>query len=93
MWVVYLLYCADGTLYTGVTANLKRRLRQHNGELVGGARYTRSRRPVVLAWQCRVCSHSEALQLESRLKRLSRREKETLVAAGCEPDMSNGSSG
>ena len=40
-WQVYVLECADGTLYTGVAANLPRRLRQHNGELVGGPKYTR----------------------------------------------------
>ncbi|MGB0189286.1 MAG: GIY-YIG nuclease family protein, partial [Aequoribacter sp.] len=50
-WIVYILNCADGTLYTGVTTDVERRLRQHNGEIVGGARYTRVRRPVAIVWQ------------------------------------------
>ena len=47
-WHVYLLRCADDTLYCGVTTDLDRRLAQHNGRLAGGARYTRPRRPVAL---------------------------------------------
>ena len=49
-WWVYLVRCSDQTLYSGVTVDLTRRVRQHNGELVGGARYTRGRRPVELVW-------------------------------------------
>jgi len=47
-WHVYLLQCADGTLYCGVTTDLARRLKAHNGEAPGGAAYTRGRRPVKL---------------------------------------------
>ena len=47
-WTVYVLECADGTLYTGIASDLDRRLRQHNGLLAGGPRYTSGRRPVRL---------------------------------------------
>ena len=48
-WCVYLLLCADGTLYCGVTTDVRRRLDEHNGLRAGGAKYTRGRRPVRLA--------------------------------------------
>lgn len=80
-WVVYILRCADGTLYTGVTTEVERRLRQHNGEIVGGARYTRVRRPVALVWH-QVCeSRSQACQYEAQIKALPRSAKEQLVTA------------
>lgn len=79
-WWVYLVCCADHTLYCGVTVNLERRLRQHNGELVGGARYTRVRRPVELVWKKSASSRSEAQQLEAQMRRLSRQEKQRLIA-------------
>ena len=78
-WWVYLLQCADDSLYVGVTVCLERRLRQHNGELVGGARYTRSRRPVTLLWQKAAVSRSEAQVLEARLRRLPRSQKLALA--------------
>ena len=73
--------CSDETLYVGVTLSLPRRLKQHNGELAGGARYTRTRRPVELAWQDCVGSRGEALALEARIKKLSRRDKLALIAS------------
>ena len=74
-WFVYLVKCADGTFYTGVTTDLVRRVRQHNGEIVGGANYTRARRPVALAW-CEACENrSVAQQEEYRVRRVSNREK------------------
>lgn len=79
VWQVYLLRCADGTLYCGVTTDLRRRLAQHNGTLAGGARYTRPRRPVVLVTACACASRSEALRLEDRIKRLPRSQKETAL--------------
>lgn len=78
-WFVYLLHCADGSLYAGVTRDLTRRLRQHNGELAGGSRYTRSRRPVVLAWSTRAACRAEALRLEASIKSLPRAGKLTLI--------------
>lgn len=81
-WLVYLLVCADGSYYAGVTNHLARRLRQHNGELAGGARYTRVRRPVVVAWQQSAASRGQAQQLEYRLKKLSRADKRALIKSG-----------
>jgi putative endonuclease len=78
-WRVYILRCADGSLYTGATNDLARRLAAH---AVGrGARYTRSRLPVELAWSQPVRGRSGALRREAALKRLSRAEKLELVAA------------
>lgn len=78
-YFVYLLRCADGTLYTGTTNDLRRRLQQHNAGK--GARYTAGRRPVGLVYVENCVSRSEALRREAGLRRLSRREKLRLVAA------------
>ncbi len=78
-WRVYILRCADGSLYTGITTDLERRLREHNGELPGGARYTRGRRPVRLLWRRSASNRSEACQLESRIKRMTRTQKLDLI--------------
>ena len=78
-WIVYMLRCIDDSLYTGIATDLDRRLAQHNGELVGGARYTSGRRPVVLVYQ-EICeSRSEASIRESKIKKLSRIEKHSLL--------------
>ncbi len=78
-WSVYILCCADGTLYTGITLDLEKRLLQHNGELAGGARYTRGRRPVHLLWSVLVPDRSQAQQREAAIKQLSRAAKMRLV--------------
>jgi len=78
-WCVYLLHCADGSLYTGITRDVARRLRQHNGEIVGGSRYTRSRRPVSIAWSTRVICRSEAQRLEASIKSLAPERKWALI--------------
>ena len=75
MWYVYLLRCADGSLYTGIATDLQRRLRQHNGELAGGAQYTRGRRPVTLLWMETRRDRSGAQRREAAIRRLSRPEK------------------
>ncbi len=74
-WYVYILKCADGSLYAGVARDLQRRLRQHNGELVGGSRYTRGRRPVELLWSDTEPDRSSAQRREASIKKLSREEK------------------
>ena len=79
-WQVYLLQCADQSLYVGVTKDLARRLQQHNGQLAGGARYTQARRPVALVWSKACDSRSDAQQREHALRRLSREQKLAIIA-------------
>ena len=69
-WFVYMLRCADGSLYTGITTDLARRLAEHNGEGGLGARYTRGRRPVTLAYSESVSSRAEAARREAAIKQL-----------------------
>ena len=78
-WQVYILRCADGSLYTGVARDLERRLMQHNGECAGGPRYTRGRRPVSLMWSEPAADRSEAQQREAAIKRLPRVKKLRLI--------------
>lgn len=80
-WFVYMLRCSDDSLYTGVTTDIDRRLRQHNGELVGGAKYTRLRRPVTLVWQEIHKDRSSASKKEWKIKQLRRTEKLLLLQA------------
>ena len=75
--VVYVVRCADNTLYTGWTTNLKRRLQAHNSGQ--GAKYTRSRRPVELVYTEPQPNRSAAQQREAAIKRLSRRQKLALI--------------
>lgn len=79
-WFVYILRCADDTLYTGVTTDPVRRLREHNGEIKGGARYTRTRQPVAMIWQESQPNRSEACKREAYVKRLSRSAKLRLIS-------------
>ncbi|QWE02993.1 GIY-YIG nuclease family protein [Polynucleobacter sp. JS-JIR-II-b4] len=72
-WLVYLLECADGTYYAGITNRLEHRLDAHNSGQ--GARYTRSRSPVVLLATQEHPDRSEASKAELRLKRLPRSKK------------------
>ncbi|MDQ5954617.1 MAG: putative endonuclease [Patescibacteria group bacterium] len=75
----YILACSDGTFYIGKTTDLVRRIRQHNGEIVGGAKYTRGRRPVKLLYSQKFNTLSEALKNEIYLKSLTRNEKEKII--------------
>jgi putative endonuclease len=77
-WFVYVLRCADGTLYTGVTTDVSRRVREHNAAK-GGARYTRARQPVSLIHHEECETRSAALIREASIKKLSRAEKLRLV--------------
>jgi len=76
-WFVYILRCADDSLYTGITNDLPRRLEQHNAGTA--SRYTRSHLPVVLLYQESQASHSLALKRELAIKALSRKAKESLI--------------
>ena len=79
-YFVYILLCSDGTYYIGKTSDINNRLRKHNGEIKGGAKYTRSRRPVVLVYSEEAETLSDALKREMALKKLSRKEKEKLIS-------------
>lgn len=76
----YLVRCADDSLYAGWTTDLERRVEAHNAGT--GARYTRSRRPVELAWSVELADASAARREEARIKRLSRAEKLALLRSG-----------
>lgn len=78
-WFVYMLRCADGSLYTGITTDPQRRLRQHRGELKGGARYTRARLPLTLVWLESQQDRASATRREMQLKKLKAAEKESLL--------------
>lgn len=75
---VYVLACADGTLYTGYTNDVEQRVRAHNAGK--GAKYTRSRTPVEVVAQARFATKREAMSTEFRFKRLSRPAKDRLLA-------------
>lgn len=79
MYYLYILRCADDTLYTGITTDLDRRLAEHNGELARGAKYTKARRPVVLVYSRRFRTRSNASREEARVKQLTRTEKLNLI--------------
>lgn len=76
-WCVYMLRCRDDTLYTGSTNDLTRRLAAHSAGR--GAKYTRSRLPVILAYTEPCADRSTALRREYALKQLTRAEKEALI--------------
>ncbi len=80
-WCVYMLRCADGTLYTGITTDVRRRIAEHNGEGGPGARYTRSRRPVQLVYVEAAANRAEASRREAAIKQLDRADKLALCAA------------
>jgi len=77
-WLVYILRCADGTLYTGITTDVVRRLTQHNAGTA--SKYTRARRPVELAYSEKASGHGPALQREVAIKKLPRAVKDVLIA-------------
>jgi len=79
MYYVYMLECADGTLYTGITTDLERRLEEHNSSQKG-ARYTRARRPVSVVYHESHPDRSSASKREYHLKKkMSREEKYQLI--------------
>jgi len=77
-YTVYLVRCADGTFYTGVTTDMARRLLEHNSSLKGAA-YTKARRPVTLVYQEDQPDRSTAQKREYVLRNLSRQEKQKLT--------------
>ena len=78
-WTVYILRCADGSLYTGITRDVERRVAEHNSHRLLAARYTRSRRPVVLVYCERAASRSAACRREYAIKQMTRSGKLALI--------------
>ncbi len=76
-WYVYIVRCADNSLYTGIALDVERRLSEHNGK--GAAKYTRSRQPVSLVYREVAKSRSSASSREFAIKSLSKSEKEELI--------------
>ena len=74
MYFVYMVECSDGTLYTGITTDLERRVDEHNNS-VKGAKYTRTRRPVILVYSETLENRSDASKREFSIKKMSRKEK------------------
>lgn len=79
-WQVYILKCADGSLYTGIARNLDERIAAHNEG--AGAKYTRGRTPVKLLWSEGAADRSTAQQREAAIKKLSRPDKLLLIKSG-----------
>jgi putative endonuclease len=78
-WWVYLAECHDGTLYTGITTDLSRRIAQHNGLKPGGAKYTAHRRPVTLVYQEPCADRSSASKREYVIRKLPKVRKQALA--------------
>lgn len=79
LWVVYLLRCADDSLYCGITNHLEKRIKQHNGELKGGAKYTRTNGPCKLVYQESAKDRSVASKREYEIKSMTREKKLSLI--------------
>jgi putative endonuclease len=79
MWYVYILKCNDGTLYTGITNDLDKRVSSHNKGT--GAKYTKTRTPVEIVYYEEAADRSEASKREYQIKKLSRLAKENLIVS------------
>ena len=78
-WSLYMIQCGDGTLYTGIALDVKKRFEAHaSGK---GAKYTRGRGPLTLVYQEACGTHGDALRRELQVKALTRQEKEALIAS------------
>jgi len=78
MYYLYMVRCSDNSLYTGITTDLKRRILEHN-ESKKGAKYTKSRRPVVLVYEEKFENRAEASKREYTVKKLTKSKKEELI--------------
>lgn len=76
---LYIVECADGSLYTGVAADVEKRLREHAAGGKRGAKYLRSRGPLTLRYSAAVGDRGTALRVEARVKKLPRREKLAII--------------
>ncbi|MDX1518556.1 MAG: GIY-YIG nuclease family protein [Gammaproteobacteria bacterium] len=83
-WFVYVLRCADGSYYTGITTDLERRIAEHNHDKRGAA-YTRARRPVSLVYRETCDSRSDAARREHRIRKMNREQKQDLILGKASP--------
>lgn len=83
-WQVYLLRCNDNSLYAGITTDIQRRIEQHNNSKLG-AKYTRTRRPVILVYLENASNRSDASKREYQLKKLTKVKKEQLALQYTKP--------
>ncbi len=79
MYKIYVVKCSDNTLYTWIATDLEKRLKQHNWEIPGWAKYTRARWPVELVYFENAGNRSEATKREIKIKKLNRKEKLKLI--------------
>ncbi|MFL0801093.1 MAG: GIY-YIG nuclease family protein [Agarilytica sp.] len=84
-WVVYIVECADGSFYTGITTDVVRRIDEHN-HAKQGARYTRAKRPVNLVYSESAEDRSSATKKEIAIKKLTRAQKLALIESGAAGD-------
>lgn len=89
-WYVYIVRCNDGSLYTGVTTDLTKRVARHNAGRAG-AKYTRPRRPVRLVFTEPAATRSAAMKRECQIKKLSATAKQRLLAGAKAENMATGS--
>ncbi len=78
-WFVYILRCADGSFYTGITRDVVRRVNEHNHDDLAAAKYTRGRRPVMLVYREACLSRADACRREFAIKQLNRGQKAALI--------------
>lgn len=78
-WWLYIVKCTDGSLYTGITLDVVRRLKEHEDATGKGSKYLRGRGPLELVFSCQFESRNKALRQEARLKKWSKRKKERLI--------------
>jgi putative endonuclease len=93
VWFLYLVRCADSSLYTGITTNVAERFAQHSRGGARAAKYLRGRGPLQLVFSVEVGDRSQASRLERQVKRLSRQQKERLLTEGLDVVTAVGGSG
>jgi len=81
LWFLYVLRCADGSLYTGITTDVPRRLAEHNSGGPRAARYVRGRAPLTLVYSSEAGDRASASSAENRIKRLAVEHKQALIAS------------
>ncbi len=78
-WIVYMVRCSDNSLYTGITKDIDKRIKEHNSASKLGAKYTRSRTPVTLVYTENIKTRSQAAKRECEIKKMDKKAKEMLL--------------